>query len=1487
MEYLQQILQGLSPNTDYDVYVRSVCDAANSEVSDWSTVKSFTTNCIPESLPYTEDFEPGGNFDSGFDLCWSRTNTDEVFVNDASTCSEITSSYLQINGGIHTTETNIIDVSGESSIDITYDIFNGCDETADAGETLHVDYWDGSVWQNLITYDPVNIPASGITELFTISSGLTDNFKLRFDRSGGSTVFDDIDIDNLEVKATPPCPEPINLTNTSVTSSSSADFSWDAVGNANNGYDWEIVPIGNGQGNNVVASGNESTTSVTATGLSPATEYDAYVRSVCGVNDQSLWSDPVSFITDCNPESLPYTEDFESSGNFNSGFDICWSRTNTDEVFVNNASICSEITSSYLQINGGTHTTETNTIDVSGESSIDIFYEIFNGCDETADAGETLNVDYWDGSVWQNLISYNPANIPATGTLELFRVTSGLTGDFKLRFDRSGGGTGIDDLDIDNLEVKATPACPEPVNLTNTSVTSSSADFSWDAVGNANNGYEWEIVPAGDGQGNNIVTSGNVSSTSVTATGLSGGTDYDAYIRSDCGGEQSLWSTPVSFTTLANGDVCDDALTLNVTSDDTNITSLSTASANGSTLENNLYCDSFGTNYGLWYSFTAPSENLEFEAINGSPNITIFEGPDCDNLTEINSGCLLNSGTMTGLTAGNDYYALVWTNSQIANVEFSLYYILCPVPTNLSVSNITTTSADLNWTTETNASNGYNWAILASGDDPYTDPFVASGTNVNGTSVSATGLSSATGYDAYVRSDCGVNGLSEWSAVESFTTNIQAPQGVACNSGSSSTIFTAEFDDFTGFTGDIGTSNGTWQINSGGTSSNSTGPNSAHSGSNYAYVETSSGGTPPTELITPAIDLTNAVDGAELSFWIHAFGDDIGALDVEVGTSASGPFTTEDTLSSEFQSASGDAFQNAGVDLSSYLGQTIYIRFNYRDWSSFKGDLAIDLIEVSACGNFCIAPANLLASNITSTSAQLDWDAETTASNGYEWVVMNSGDDPDTATAEKTGTVVSGINTDDVTGLNSGTDYDAYVRSDCGNGDKSAWYSSVSFSTLADGDFCDDALSLNVTTDDTNITSLSTSNANGSTIENNVDCDSSGPNYGLWYSFTAPSENLEFEAINGSPEITIFEGPDCDNLTEITSGCLTNSGTITGLTSGNDYYALVWTDSPTANVDFSLYYISCPVPTNLAVSNLTTTSADLDWDPVNTAANGYDWAIVASGGDPDINTLIASGTGVSGTSASASGLSPDTNYDAYVRSDCSGGDKSDWSDAVSFTTNSNCDSVTQYFDFTGNTGFENTVVQPLSGAPDDTYTFEVNYFDDNNQMPPFGFPRAIVDYNSDGNYNGQFDRTVILSPSDPNDTDLTDGKTYVGSITPLEVHQNYQVLVQSFAQGCDIEFGPFDAPDVLAQPDVEIFSSDISFSDNNPDVNSPLTVSAVVHNAGDLPAEDFYVGLESQFDNTVYPDIFVDFIAPNSSVNGRLAYNHTAGRCFCTYESNH
>ncbi|NNK80558.1 MAG: choice-of-anchor B family protein [Flavobacteriales bacterium] len=95
----------------------------------------------------------------------------------------------------------------------------------------------------------------------------------------------------------------------------------------------------------------------------------------------------------------------------------------------------------------------------------------------------------------------------------------------------------------------------------------------------------------------------------------------------------------------------------------------------------------------------------------------------------------------------------------------------------------------------------------------------------------------------------------------------------------------------------------------------------------------------------------------------------------------------------------------------------------------------------------CPAPSNVLASNITTTSALLTWDDNAVGiSNGFEIEIVLSGTTP-------TGTGVSSSNA--FLQWNDGqpsTSYDVYVRTDCSPIDMSFWVGPYTFST--GGDFC-------------------------------------------------------------------------------------------------------------------------------------------------------------------------------------------------------------------------------------------------------------------------------------------------------------------------------------------------------------------------------------------------------------------------------------------------
>jgi len=96
----------------------------------------------------------------------------------------------------------------------------------------------------------------------------------------------------------------------------------------------------------------------------------------------------------------------------------------------------------------------------------------------------------------------------------------------------------------------------------------------------------------------------------------------------------------------------------------------------------------------------------------------------------------------------------------------------------------------------------------------------------------------------------------------------------------------------------------------------------------------------------------------------------------------------------------------------------------------------------------------------------------------------------------------------------------------------------------------------------------------------------------------------------------------------------------------------------------------CTEPSALTVTTMTPTTATLSWTASpSTPSNGYQWEVRSSGAPGSGATgLVASGTTAAGvTTANATGLSPNTSYCYYVRSDC-GGTFSIWTACFGFTT---------------------------------------------------------------------------------------------------------------------------------------------------------------------------------------------------------------------------
>lgn len=130
----------------------------------------------------------------------------------------------------------------------------------------------------------------------------------------------------------------------------------------------------------------------------------------------------------------------------------------------------------------------------------------------------------------------------------------------------------------------------------------------------------------------------------------------------------------------------------------------------------------------------------------------------------------------------------------------------------------------------------------------------------------------------------------------------------------------------------------------------------------------------------------------------------------------------------------------------------------------------------------------------------------------------------------------------------------------------------------------------------------------------------------------------------------------------------TTSGTSNSATVSRDN-----TNFPASGLTFNWAPPTCFAPTALTIPNATVTpsGAAVSWTaPATVPGNGYEVYYSTSSTAPTSTTVLDATNSIISASASASisGLLPSTTYYVWVRSACSGSDKSVWTTASSFVT---------------------------------------------------------------------------------------------------------------------------------------------------------------------------------------------------------------------------
>ena len=831
-------LSNLTPNTLYYIRMRSNC---GSEFSNWTLVSERTACAAISTLPFME------NFDS-----WTGATTTSVATNNLPNCwyyhNEGTSSSYSGYPIIYNSTTYA--VSGTNSMRFytsatatTYSdqvaILPEIDVNTLPMNTLQLTF---DARDNATTYpfnlvigvmtDPTNINTFTPISTITTSSTTYANYEIPLNQYTGTGAYIAIKapqptsgynygyVDNVKVELIPSCPKPTQVHASNVTANT-ITLGWTENGSATS---WviEYGPAGFTIGNGTTE--NASTNPYTISNLNASTTYDFYVKSECDGGEYSNFSSVYSTATACDAISqLPYIDNFDAYGTGEGHYPNCWGKINTyssDRPYVSATHYGTGVGSLYFY--AGTSGTYNIAVTPPFDASIPVNTLQATFMYRASSASDKLIIGVMtnptDANTFVPIDTVLPASTASTW-VEQEVVFYNYTGSGQYIAFKNAYTTTSAYAYIDNLSIDLIPSCPKPQNVHVTSVSNNSIELGWTEVGSASS-WEIEYGPVGFTLGNG--TTETATTNPYTITGLTASTQYDFYIKSDCGGgDYSNYSSV--FTTATECDAIDQ---LPYTEDfDTYGTGesayplcwgkINTYSSNrpycnathyAGTASLYFYAGSAGTyNIAITPSFDAsiPINTLQAtfmyratystdmlivgvmtnpaDASTFVPVDTVYPATSSVSAweeREVN----FNQYTGTGqYIAFKNAYTSTYCYSYIDNLSINLIPS-CPKPQHLQALNATTSSIELGWTDYGSAT---SWEIAygAPGFDP--DGTAANIVTATSNPFTVSNLNSTTTYEFYVRALCGGSDVSYWStSVQASTT--MTPESLP---------YTADFSD--------------------------------------------------------------------------------------------------------------------------------------------------------------------------------------------------------------------------------------------------------------------------------------------------------------------------------------------------------------------------------------------------------------------------------------------------------------------------------------------------------------------------------------------------------------------------------------------------------------------------------------------------------------------------------------------------------------------
>jgi len=553
----QYFLTGLTPNTWYDVRVRTLC--TDSTYGEWATT-TFQTECLSGGYAYigngtsTSSYQPVSNWHTSISrqLYYQSEVGGPGYIYSVSfqTNNPLTN---QRNWKIYLQHTSLSEFSYTAVLDNLppVKVFEGTVNIHDGWFTIYFDtpfYYNGTSNLVLTTQDYTGSQASYTNSYYVHSCPVSMaansttlppdhpfDYQWSFSSNRNNVIF------RKDCDSNATCGIP-NLMVDSVIGNE-AYLTW-AAGYQETQWELEYKMAESTVWNSY---SNPTGFHVTLSGLQMNSLYEARMRAVCGTNDYGSWT-YVSFTTGCGAiVTIPYSEDFED--NITNDFVNCWSRLEETATVIDNQGTTPSVTTNHCLFLTRYQSSSPFALAVLPElgSGINPANLVVSLTMKSLSSNNLLEIGVMtDPDVTASFVPLDtlfPTNLWTEASVPL----NNYNGNGKFIAIRMSTASPVASVMVDDILVEVISSCAKPTNLTVTNITESMASLDWNTLSTPVAGWEVEYGPYGFTHGNG--TTLTLSDSTATLTGLDANATYTAYVRSDCGGgEFSNWIS-VTFTT--------------------------------------------------------------------------------------------------------------------------------------------------------------------------------------------------------------------------------------------------------------------------------------------------------------------------------------------------------------------------------------------------------------------------------------------------------------------------------------------------------------------------------------------------------------------------------------------------------------------------------------------------------------------------------------------------------------------------------------------------------------------------------------------------------------------------------------------------------------------------------------------------------------------------------------------------------------------------